>query len=98
MSFDLTNFAGLVAAVLAAVSAVKAGWPAWAEGREPRLALLLGLIFGIAARAVHPVSFAGGLEGWIAAALQGIMAGIAAQVAHDKALGPIKGDRKEPGK
>jgi hypothetical protein len=95
MNFDLTTFAGLTAAVLALVSAIKAGWPTWTAGREPRLALATGLLFGLAAHVAQPALFAAGLNGWIAAALQGIGAGIAAQVAHDKALNVI-GRRDDP--
>lgn len=95
MNFDLTTFSGLTIAILACVSAIKAGWPTWAAGREPRLALLLGLIFGAAAHLIHPASFSPGLEGWVAATLQGCAAGIAAQVAHDKGLNVL--GRRDPG-
>jgi hypothetical protein len=97
MTFDLTTFAGLVAAVLACVSAIKTGWPTWTAGREPRLALAIGLLFGLAARVVHPASFSLGLEGWLAASLQGLAAGIGAQVAHDKGLNVLgRRDEKPP--
>lgn len=97
MDFNLTSWAGATVVVMALVSAVKAGWKSWASGKEARLALVLGILVGIAAKLTGAMHFDPGAAGWVGAILGGIMCGIAAQATHDYALNPIigKGDSND---
>lgn len=90
MNVDLTTLAGMSALVLGVISAVKFAWPAWTEEKEPRLAIVLGLVVGVVARLARPGAFPAGVEGWVAAIVQGLTAAMTAGVAHDKLLNPIK--------
>jgi hypothetical protein len=97
MDLNLTSWAGATVVVMALVSAVKAGWKGWADGKEARLALALGVVVGLAARLTGAMAFEPGAAGWVHAVLGGVMCGIAAQVAHDKALNAIVGKGNSDG-
>jgi len=94
MNFDLTSWAGLTAMILATVSGLKKAFPTWVNGKEEFLAIVLGIVLGLAAKATGALSTPAGAQGWIYAALGGVAAGLSAQVAHDKLLNPLI--KKEP--
>lgn len=91
MDLNLTSWAGATVIVMTLVSAIKAGWKGWADGKEARLALVLGIVVGIAAKLTGAMAFEPGAAGWVHAILGGVLCGISAQIAHDKALNALVG-------
>lgn len=90
MNFDLTTTGGIAAAVLSLIGAVKLGYPG-IKGKEPIISLILGVLLAVASKA-GGIGFA--TDHWIAVVGAGLFAGVGAQVAHDKAVNPLRG--KEP--
>ena len=95
-AFELTSVAGAVLVVLTLVSGIKAGWPAWTEGKEARLSLALGLLVAVAAKLTHAMFPDPGVVGWVQTVVGGLAIGIGAQLAHDKALNAMKARKTDP--
>lgn len=81
MNLDFTSFAGLALSIWGLLELLKKRF-AWVDGHEEVLALALPAVVGVGMKLSH-WGFAADLS-WMQIVSGALMAGLAAQVAHDK--------------
>lgn len=89
MEFNLTTWAGISVAILAVVGAVKKAFPAWTKGKEPMLAIAIGVTFSVTAKLTGAMDFGTGGQGWIQCVLGGLTTGVGAGIGHDYVVNPV---------
>jgi len=93
MQFDLTTFAGVAAATTGLIGAAKNLFPKWVTGREPMLALVLGL--GLTALS-KTLGWGFAATGWLEMVIAGVGAGVGAGLIHDKVINAANGKTATP--
>lgn len=91
MDFDLTTFAGIVAATTAVIEGLKKMLPDLVKGKEPYIAMLLPLVLGV----VSKTSGAFPDVDWANFVTMLLLSGVTSQVAYDKVVLPAKPPKDE---
>lgn len=89
-NLDLTTVAGISAAAMFFLSTIKALFPKKVEGKEPIIAVIIGLSLAVAAHLGKTIEFKPGIEGWIQTIAVGLGVAVGAQGGHDYVLNPVK--------
>lgn len=92
--FDVTSYAGIVAAVIALVGGLKKMFKSWVDGKEPHLGLGLTMIIGIAAKLTVAGSFVG--VSWVNHVVALLIAAAGAKLGHDYFVNQIVADKPAP--
>lgn len=85
--WDLVTYPGLMFCVVAIVGALKKLFPAWIDGKEPYLGLLLSYVLGIAAKLSIPNAFT--KVHWVVFLVTLLFVAVGAKLGHDHILNEI---------
>jgi len=85
-NFDLATLAGIATATTAAVGGLKMMLPKWTKGKEAILSLAIPIVLGVIAKATG--SYAD--SNWVNFITMIVLGGMAAQIAHDKVINPVR--------
>lgn len=96
MEFDLTTLGGVLALTVLLVNIGKVSFPKLFADREALASLVIGELLAVVSHAAGMLAPDGGLKGWVTVIIGGLLAGGAAQVAHDKIVNPLIGKTSNP--
>ncbi len=85
----LGSWGGIAIVTTAIVQALKKAFT-FADGNEPKIALLVGPLLAVAAKFAGVIAQTPGAAGWVVAVVGGILAGgVGGQIVHDKFWNPV---------
>lgn len=85
--WDLATYPGLAFGVVAIIGSLKKLFPAWTDGKEPHLGLILSYALGISAKLFVPGAFAA--VHWVVYLASLVLVAAGAKFGHDHILNEI---------
>ena len=92
----LASYGGMAVGVTFLISALKAIWKSFIDGKEPILAIILSYIVGIVAKLVTDVYGPNTFKAWTLHILILLFVAVGAAVFHDKVVNAITGKKSSP--